>query len=85
MIRTYNATDTTLKISESNVRKSAKFLTFSLIQDQVGSVMRKCGVSVMTTSICNIAAFTAAAIIPIPAMRSFCFQVYITVNLLQLL
>merc|ERR1719270_2959174 len=43
-------------------------------QDQVGEVMRKAGVSVVTTAVCNVAAFLAAAMIPIPALRSFCFQ-----------
>ena len=46
----------------------------NLFQDQVGEVMRKAGVSVLTTATCNIAAFLAAAMIPIPALRSFCFQ-----------
>ena len=36
--------------------------------------MRKAGVSVVTTAVCNVAAFLAAAMIPIPALRSFCFQ-----------
>merc|ERR550532_519986 len=43
-------------------------------QDQVGEVMRKAGVSVVTTALCNVAAFLAAALIPIPALRAFCFQ-----------
>merc|ERR1712027_196692 len=43
-------------------------------QDQVGEVLRKAGVSVVTTALCNGAAFLAAALIPIPALRSFCFQ-----------
>ena len=55
------------------------FLTSSLTlisfpQDQVGEVLRKAGVSVLTTTICNVAAFLSAALIPIPALRSFCFQ-----------
>merc|ERR550532_1602700 len=55
--------------------------TFSLqtqmnipVQDQVGEVLRKAGVSVVTTAVCNVSAFLAAALIPIPALRSFCFQ-----------
>merc|ERR550532_1106029 len=43
-------------------------------QDQVGEVMRKAGLSVLTTALCNVAAFLAAALIPIPALRAFCFQ-----------
>jgi len=43
-------------------------------EDQVGAVLRKSGVSVLTTAICNVAAFLSAAVIPIPALRSFCFQ-----------
>jgi len=43
-------------------------------QDQVGEVLRKAGVSVLTTAICNVAAFLSAALIPIPALRAFCFQ-----------
>ena len=46
----------------------------SLFQDQVGEVLRKAGVSVVTTAVCNVSAFLAAALIPIPALRSFCFQ-----------
>ena len=36
--------------------------------------MRKAGLSVLTTALCNVAAFLAAALIPIPALRAFCFQ-----------
>jgi len=43
-------------------------------QDQVGEVLRKAGVSVVTIAVCNVAAFLSAALIPIPALRSFCFQ-----------
>ena len=46
----------------------------TVLQDQVGEVMRKAGVSVVTTALCNVAAFLAAALIPIPALRAFCFQ-----------
>ena len=53
---------------------TASSLTLSFFQDQVGEVLRKAGVSVLTTAVCNVAAFLAAAIIPIPALRSFCFQ-----------
>ena len=40
----------------------------------MGEVLRKCGVSVLTTAVCNVAAFLSAALIPIPALRSFCMQ-----------
>lgn len=36
--------------------------------------MKRSGVSVLLTAICNTAAFLAAAIIPIPALRAFAFQ-----------
>ena len=39
------------------------------VQDQVGEVLRKAGVSVVTTAVCNVSAFLAAALIPIPALR----------------
>ena len=52
-----------------------KKIIFLCVQDQVGEVLRKSGISVLTTSLCNIAAFLAAALIPIPAMRAFCCQV----------
>ena len=44
-------------------------------------MLRKAGVSVTTTSLCHVAAFLSAAIIPIPAMRSFCFQAAILLSL----
>ena len=40
----------------------------------MGEVLRKAGVSVVSTAVCLVAAFLAAALIPIPALRSFCFQ-----------
>ena len=49
-------------------------LTAVSVQDQVAEVLRKAGVSVVTTAVCNVAAFLAAALIPIPALRAFCFQ-----------
>ena len=56
----------------SDIPDNAIFLIS--FQDQVGEVLRKAGVSVVTTAVCNVAAFLAAALIPIPALRSFCFQ-----------
>ena len=58
-----------------------------MFQDQVGEVMRKSGISVILTHMCNIAAFMAAALIPIPAMRSFCFQaaILLAINLISMI
>jgi patched 1 protein len=50
-----------------------------LFQDQVGEVLRRSGTSVLLTSVCNIAAFMAAGVIPIPALRAFAFQAAILV------
>ena len=47
----------------------------SLFQDRVGEVLRRAGVSVLLTSLCNVMAFLSAAILPIPALRSFSLQV----------
>ena len=47
----------------------------------MGEVLRKSGISVILTHMCNIAAFCAAALIPIPAMRAFCFQAAILLGL----
>ena len=48
---------------------------FSLnFQDIVGEVLKRSGVSVVLITLVHTAAFLAAAIIPIPAMRAFMFQ-----------
>ena len=41
----------------------------------MGEVLRRAGVSVLLTSLCNVMAFLSAAILPIPALRSFSLQV----------
>ena len=63
---------------------NAWFLPF---QGQIGECLRRSGVSVLQISICNLCAFLAAAIIPIPALRAFAFQaaVLTAVNLFTML
>ena len=43
-------------------------------QEIVGEVLKRSGVSVALTAICNVAAFLCAYIIPIPALRAFSLQ-----------
>eukprot|EP00094_Tigriopus_californicus_P007961 TCALIF_07663-PA protein Name:"Similar to ptc Protein patched (Drosophila melanogaster)" AED:0.10 eAED:0.11 QI:0/0.58/0.61/0.92/0.41/0.76/13/146/1111 len=45
----------------------------------IGDVLRKSGISVLLMAVCNIAAFLAAAVIPIPALRAFSLQAAILV------
>ncbi|XP_071877009.1 protein patched isoform X1 [Bombus fervidus] len=42
--------------------------------EQTGVVLKRTGLSVLLAGISNVSAFFAAAIIPIPALRVFCFQ-----------
>ena len=44
-------------------------------QNHVGEVLKRAGVSVLLTSLCNVMAFLSAAILPIPALRYFSLQV----------
>ena len=44
-------------------------------QNHVGEVLKRAGVSVLLTSLCNVMAFLSAAILPIPALRYFALQV----------
>lgn len=44
-------------------------------QEQTGECLKRTGVSVLLTSISNVCAFFAAAIIPVPALRAFALQV----------
>ncbi|XP_037090839.1 protein patched-like [Pollicipes pollicipes] len=57
------------------------------VQDRVGELMRRAGVSVLLTSLCNVMAFLSAAILPIPALRSFSLQACILMvfNVLSIL
>ncbi|XP_072172750.1 protein patched homolog 1-like [Diadema setosum] len=57
------------------------------LRHKTGEILRRAGVSVILTSVNNICAFLAAAIIPIPALRSLAFQLVIvlTFNLLVML
>ncbi|GBP11019.1 Protein patched [Eumeta japonica] len=43
-------------------------------EERTGLVLKKSGLSVLLTSLCNILAFLAAALLPIPALRVFCLQ-----------
>ncbi|KAF0297659.1 Protein patched [Amphibalanus amphitrite] len=56
-------------------------------QDHVGEVLKRAGVSVLLTSLCNVMAFLSAAILPIPALRHFSLQAGILVlfNVLSIL
>ncbi|KAK2722821.1 protein patched-like isoform X2 [Artemia franciscana] len=40
----------------------------------VGEILKRCGLNIFITSSCQICAFFAAAIVPIPALRSFSLQ-----------
>ncbi|XP_029676323.1 protein patched isoform X2 [Formica exsecta] len=42
--------------------------------EQTGVVLKRTGLSVLLTGLTNVSAFFAAAIIPIPALRTFCLQ-----------
>lgn len=42
--------------------------------EQTGFVLKRTGLSVLLTGLSNVSTFFAAAIIPIPALRVFCFQ-----------
>ncbi|XP_020282533.1 protein patched isoform X4 [Pseudomyrmex gracilis] len=42
--------------------------------EQTGVVLKRTGLSVLLTGLSNVFAFFAAAIIPIPALRTFCLQ-----------
>ncbi|XP_037068599.1 LOW QUALITY PROTEIN: protein patched homolog 1-like [Pollicipes pollicipes] len=56
-------------------------------QEHVGEVLKRAGVSVLLTSLCNVMAFMSAAILPIPALRYFSLQagVLIAFNVLSIL
>lgn len=44
-------------------------------EERTGLVLKKSGLSVLLASLCNVMAFLAAALLPIPAFRVFCLQV----------
>lgn len=46
-------------------------------EERTGLVLKKSGLSVLLASLCNVMAFLAAALLPIPALRVFCLQVNI--------
>nr|XP_021192438.2 protein patched [Helicoverpa armigera] len=43
-------------------------------EERTGLVLKKSGLSVLLASLCNVVAFLAAALLPIPALRVFCLQ-----------
>ncbi|XP_003371998.1 protein patched protein [Trichinella spiralis] len=43
--------------------------------DQIGMLLKETGLSALLTSVNNILAFLVGALLPIPALRSFCIQV----------
>lgn len=55
--------------------------------EQTGVVLKRTGLSVLLTGLTNVAAFFAAAIIPIPALRTFCLQagILLVFNLVAML
>eukprot|EP00096_Caligus_rogercresseyi_P013587 TRINITY_DN6219_c0_g1_i1.p1 TRINITY_DN6219_c0_g1~~TRINITY_DN6219_c0_g1_i1.p1 ORF type:complete len:865 (+),score=182.35 TRINITY_DN6219_c0_g1_i1:286-2595(+) len=48
-------------------------------EDRIGEILSRAGMSVLLTAVCNISAFVSAAVIPVPALRSFAFQAAILV------
>ncbi|OPJ89911.1 hypothetical protein AV530_008851 [Patagioenas fasciata monilis] len=53
-------------------------------EDRIGECLKQTGATVALTSISNVTAFFMAALIPIPALRSFSLQVSFYVVLLAL-
>ncbi|CAL4069872.1 unnamed protein product [Meganyctiphanes norvegica] len=55
--------------------------------ERVGEVVKRAGVSVVLTSVCNACAFFAGALVPVPALRAFCLQaaLLVLVNLVATL
>ncbi|KRZ03809.1 Protein patched -like protein 1 [Trichinella zimbabwensis] len=52
------------------------FLSYRLaLVDQIGMLLKETGLSALLTSVNNILAFLVGALLPIPALRSFCIQV----------
>ena len=45
----------------------------------MGEVLKRCGISVVLTSVCSASSFLAAAIIPVPALRDFSLQAALVV------
>lgn len=54
-------------------------------EERTGLVLKKSGLSVLLASLCNVLAFLAAALLPIPALRVFCLQVRLIILLLNTL
>uniref|UniRef100_A0A0N4Z9N8 SSD domain-containing protein n=1 Tax=Parastrongyloides trichosuri TaxID=131310 RepID=A0A0N4Z9N8_PARTI len=49
-------------------------VTKSVEKDEVGVLLKETGMSILMTSTNNILSFLAGTVLPIPALRSFCFQ-----------
>lgn len=45
-----------------------------VVHNEIGHLLKETGLSVLLTSINNILAFSVGGLLPVPALRSFCFQ-----------
>lgn len=52
-------------------------------RDEVGMLLKETGLSALLTSVNNILAFLAGAMLPVPALRDFCLQVTKNVQLMR--
>ncbi|KAL8597752.1 hypothetical protein ACOMHN_001711 [Nucella lapillus] len=59
--------------------ETGRHIAYSLGGELSGEVLKRTGVTVLLTSVTNLLAFFAAAIIPIPALRAFSMQAAILV------
>uniref|UniRef100_A0A0K0E695 SSD domain-containing protein n=1 Tax=Strongyloides stercoralis TaxID=6248 RepID=A0A0K0E695_STRER len=59
-------------------------VTKSVKKNEVGVLLKETGMSILMTSTNNILSFLAGTVLPIPALRSFCFQscILLTFNLI---
>jgi patched 1 protein len=66
---------------------NANLICFPFLQDHVGQVLGRSGLSVLVPALCRIAAFLVAAVVPVPALRVMALQcaVLLSVNLLAML
>lgn len=55
----------------------------NLQQTQVGAIVKRCGVSILISSLCTSIGFACAALVPVPALRFMCLQasILLLVNL----
>lgn len=57
-------------------------VSISSKNDEIGFLMKETGMSILMTSVNNILSFLTGTILPIPALRSFCTQVYLIFSLI---